>query len=140
MVYPCWMMRQRYIVETGNFTASIDLPTNWDTATHMEAATRVFEAIFGEKDVKDFDIISITDEDGTNLLKVEVKDFEEGPEFEEFAGVLVDVYKEGGTEENHVFMLASQVFMNAALPQYVNTALAYEKDWAVQVDEDIEHI
>ena len=134
------MMRQSYIVETGNITASVDLPTDWDANPHMEAATRVFEAVFGEKDVKDFDIISITDKDGTNLLKVETKEFEEGPEFEEFAGVLTAIYKEGETEENHLFILSSQVFMNAALPQYVQIALDYEKEWATQSDEDIEHI
>ena len=133
------MLRQRYIVETGNIIASIDLPQDTE-GPHMEAATRVFESIFGNKDVKEFDIIALFDQDGTNIFKLELKEFEEMPEVQEFAGVLVEVFVEGDVDEKKTLILTSQVFMNAALPQYANIALDYEKKWVTQSDEDIEHI
>jgi hypothetical protein len=119
----------KYIVHTGNFRVSINIPSNEIKNSgdpFMEAATQAFEFIFGNRENSDdrFDVISLENEEGFNVLTLPPDIFEELTETDHFPhpgpAIITEVYREKDTKAfgKHRLVSTSAVFTNAALPEH----------------------
>lgn len=125
---------KKFIVRSGNIKASIvfnkEELKNYESKNNditMEAATRVFEVIFGNKEFKEFDILAIYDKNENNIFEMD-----EPPDKmpSEYVGILTEIYdeKDEKKEDDHYWVRSSMVFQNASLPLYVDLALKAEKE------------
>ena len=108
-------MIRTYYIKSGNWTTKInldDVDYEGKDDVYMEAATRSFDLIFGNKEYDDDNIlIALINEDGNNVFELQEGEYEVQPTFT----LLTQVYTidKNGKHKMVNELLTSDVFANA---------------------------
>ena len=123
-------MNKEFYIKCGNWTVKIvvdggDYECNDDL--YMEAATRGFDLIFGEKEYDDDDVlVALMDEDGNNVFDKDAGEYEVQPTFT----LLTQVYviDKHGKHKMVNELLTSDIFANAEQHENYNQCIEIENE------------